>query len=132
MVHGPRTAAQRVLILGGAAVGAVVRGVAYLPHARASEVLQLWPVEAWMPLSWWAVVWIGTGVLLAVSIVWQRASMPGMAILAGLLTAWAVSYWWSWLVLDVGRAWVTGGLFLMCAVWAGVLASLLERGVRRG
>lgn len=131
MVQGPRTLWQRDLLLGAGAVGAVCRGIAYLPHTRTSEVRQLWPVEAWMPLTWWAIVWIATGVLLAASIMWRRLSMPGMAVLAGLLTAWAVSYWWSWWALDVSRAWVTGGLFLMAAVWAGVIASLLERG-RRG
>lgn len=128
MVAPPRSHLARVLILGAGGVGAILRGVAYLPTANPPDSAQLSPVEAWMPVTAWAGVWIAVGCLVLLSMVWRPVSITAMTGLTALLTLWGVSYIVAWAFMDVSRSWVTASVFLMAAVWAGVLTSLLERG----
>lgn len=123
----PSVAAHR-LILGSAAAGAVIRGVAYMPWTRTDAgSAYLSPVEAWWPLWVWGWVWITVGVVLAAALFRRSLSIAAMSGLTGLLVLWGASYMYAWAVQGASRSWVTGGLFLVMAVWAGVLASLLER-----
>lgn len=122
------TPAVRRLVLIASALGAVIRGLAYMPWTWGSSgVKQLSPVEAWMPLWVWGWVWIGIGVLIGLAVVRRSLSITAMSALTGILILWGASYLWAWAFQDVMRSWVTGGLFLVMAVWSGVLASLLER-----
>lgn len=126
-VQAPTTAARRT-ILGAAALGAIVRGIAYMPWTSASSgVRQLTPVEAWMPLHAWGWIWVAVGVMLASAMICPKLRITAMSILTGLLTMWGMSYLWAWAFEDVQRSWVTSALFLMTAVWSGALTSLLER-----
>lgn len=80
-----------------------------------------------MPLTAWATLWITVGVALIISTWCRPVSIWAMTALTALLTLWATSYFIAWVWMDVGRSWVTASIFLMAAVWAGVLTTLLER-----
>lgn len=125
-MHGPSPLARR-LILGSAAAGAVIRGLAYMPFADPRTPRYLSPVESWMPIQAWGWLWIAVGILIALTLVWRSLSITAMSALTGLLTMWGLSYMWAWAFIGTQRSWVTGGLFLVMAVWSGTLASLLER-----
>lgn len=121
-----RRVARNVALI-GAAFGAVTRGVAYLPFGDYERTRLLSPVEGVMPVHWWGVVWIVVGVLCLASIWARRVSIAAMALFTTLLAMWASSYMWAWIDGESARGWVTGTLFALMALWAGVLTSLLER-----
>lgn len=122
------TSLARVSVLVAGAAGAVLQGIAYLPGlADRDEVHVMTPAESWLPIGVWGGVWITVGIVLAAAIVWPRMSITGMSLLTGLLTMWALSYLWAWGWEHVQNAWATSALFAMGAVFAGVLASILER-----
>lgn len=127
MISAPRHKAARALILGAGGIGAILRGIAYLPVADPPRTSQLSPIEGWMPLTAWATLWITVGVALIISTWCRPVSIWAMTALTALLTLWATSYFIAWVWMDVGRSWVTASIFLMAAVWAGVLTTLLER-----
>lgn len=117
----------RPLILGSGGLLAIVRGLAYLPTADPPATNQLMPIESWAPISVWAALWMTVGVILLAAIFIRRLSIVGMPALTGLLTTWGTAYVVAWAALGFSRAWVTGSLFLMAAVWSGVLSAYSER-----
>ncbi|WP_182349339.1 hypothetical protein [Tomitella gaofuii] len=119
--------ARAVLAAGG--LGAVFRGVAYAPWTKVAgdRPEQLGSVDKWFPPAMWSWVWIAVGIMLIISVWWRPLTRTAMSLMTGLLTAWGVSYCFSWVFEQTQRSWVTGTLFLMAAVWSGVLTSLLER-----
>ena len=127
MIAAPRHRAARALILGAGGIGAILRGIAYLPAADPPRTSQLSPIEAWMPLTAWAALWMAVGIALIISTWCRTVSIWAMTALTALLTLWSTSYLIAWLWMGVGRSWVTASIFLMAAIWAGVLTSLLER-----
>src|SRR5699024_3773097 len=64
VISAPRHRAARALILGAGGIGAILRGIAYLPVADPPRTSQLSPIEGWMPLTAWAALWITVGVAL--------------------------------------------------------------------
>lgn len=126
MIAAPRHKAARALILGAGGLGAILRGTAYLPIANPPDAQMLSPVEAWMTVTGWSIVWIVVGAAMILSIRVHALSIWSMTALTALCTAWGSSYITAWIV-DGGRSWTTGCLFLVLAVWAGVLTSILER-----
>lgn len=122
----------RYLTWGGVAVTAVVQigtGLAYVfpsePHNAALN-----PIEFWLPIPWWAVVWIAGG-LLTIGGFWSgKCRKLGSAIAVGMLVLWAGSFGGTWVMHELGfidgggRSWVSAKNYLCLAALVWVTSSL--------
>lgn len=114
-------------------MGTLTRAAAYLPWTTsviADPPERYEPIGVWLPPASWSWVWLAVGVLLLASLVWRRLTRTAMSLLTGMLTLWGVGSLAAWITANSLRSWVTGSMFIMVAVWAGVFTVLLER--RRG
>lgn len=71
----------------------IIRGLAYTPIADAFNRVPtgLALITAVFPLSFWAAVWILTGIACAWGALMKRTSIP-LALTSGLLIGWGFSY----------------------------------------
>ncbi len=113
-----------------AALGAssIVRGASYLgPHSPNSAPPQLAFVDQAIPLSWYAVGWIATGVFALVAVLVRRLQSAGLSFAVFFNLLWGLSFILSWAVLGVPRAYVSAASYLTIAVLALCVGVLYER-----
>lgn len=127
------TDATALLILG---VSIVLRGVSYLPLAGGS--ISSHPAEGALPISVWAIVWTGVGVLCLVAAPWHEGPVAAVALGLGigLHALWGASFFTATITGDMPRGWVTGtgyatvALVVLWSVWrhkrCGVMPSREE------
>ncbi len=135
------TDATALLILG---VSIILRGVSYMPALGGG--VSSHPAEGALPISVWAVVWIGVGVLCLVAAPWHKGPVAAVALGLGLglHALWAASFFTASITGDMPRGWVTGtgyatvALAVLWGVWRhkrdGVMPSREEvaHELRRG
>lgn len=123
----PRHRVLRIVVLVAASIGAFFRGVSYFPSRVDGTPQQLTYVDWWAPMSVWAGVWVTVAALLIAATVLPSLAIPAMSGFAGLFALWAASYLVSWAAGESPRAWLTGTSLAVLAVFAAILASLIER-----
>lgn len=84
-----RTVGPALLILG---VGAIARGVTYLPALMSEHAQRAHPVEGTLPMPVWAWVWIIAGVMAVVAAWWSRAAPVAVGACVGLNFLWGASF----------------------------------------
>ena len=123
-----RHATIRVVVLVAAAAHAAIRGIAYFPATRTDGPIEsLTYVDAWLPLTAWAWIWIAGAVALLAATRIEALAIPAMSALVGMQVLWAGSYAAAWLFLDQPRSWITAGTLGAMAVFTAVLTGLIER-----
>ena len=68
-----------LLVLG---LGIIARGVSYVPAAQGRSVSH--PAEGALPMSVWAIIWIGVGVVCLVAAVWHDSAVAAVALGLGV------------------------------------------------
>ena len=109
------------LVMSGAA--AAIRGVAYI-DAPTSGFTTF--VDTWIPLHYWAFVWIGAGVIMVAGIWHSVVARWGLSLGVGLWGAWSISFTASWLFGDQSRGWVTASAFALVAGLTWIVAQLAD------
>lgn len=117
------TDATALIILG---MSIILRGVSYIPYELGGRI-DTHPAEGALPLSAWAVIWIGVGVLCIVAVPWHQGPVAAVAIGLGLGLngLWAASFLTASLTGEMPRGWVTAigyaalALTVLWAVWRG-------------
>lgn len=118
----------RRIALAALGVSSVVRGASYIgPHSPEAAPAQLAFVDQIVPLSWYALGWIATGVLALVAVVWRPLQPLGLSCAVFFNLLWAISFTLSWLFLDVPRAYVSATSYFTIAVLALCVGVLYER-----
>lgn len=118
----------RRIALAALGVSSIVRGASYLgPHSPDSAPPQLAFVDQAIPLSWYAVGWIATGVFALVAILFRRLQSAGLSFAVFFNLLWALSFVLSWAFLGVPRAYVSATSYLVIAVLALCVGVLYER-----
>lgn len=108
------TDATALLILG---VSIILRGISYIPHEIGGRI-DTHPAEGALPISAWAVIWIGVGILCLVSVPWHEGPVAAVALGLGigLNALWAASFFTASITGDMPRGWVTGTGYLALAL----------------
>ncbi|MFF2026550.1 hypothetical protein ACFVUR_19305 [Stenotrophomonas bentonitica] len=118
----------RRIALATLGLSSIVRGSSYIgPSSPNSAPSQLAFVDEVIPLSWYAVGWIVTGVVALVAVGWPRIQPAGFAFAIGFNLLWAFSFAASWLFLDVPRSYVSATSYATIAVLGFVVAALREK-----
>lgn len=98
-----------LLVLG---VLALLRGVFYLPALTPSDRIPA--LEEYLPLPWWAGLWIAVGALTVASAVTRYRMSAAVGMQVGMALLWAVLYTVAWIAGYTPRGYVTqttyGGL----------------------
>ena len=93
------------------AVWAVWAGLTALAYIHGTEISQLQPIVNLISPQWWSWLWGAAAVLLTLGLApWRGAGwarLAGLAIVAGLCTAWAASFTLMWLDGETSRGWVS-------------------------
>lgn len=84
-----------------------LRGISYLPIVVDPSRTPAHTLEGLLPVTWWAWVWIGIGLLCIAAIPWRRLIPPAVGLAVGIHTLWALSFISSWILTDASRAWVS-------------------------
>lgn len=111
-------------------VSSIVRGSSYLsPQLPDSSVAQLAFVDELIPLSWYAVGWLATGVIALAAAAWPHHRMLSLAFGAGITfnMLWAFSFLASQVFLGVPRAYVSATSYFVIAALIFCVAALCER-----
>ncbi len=120
----------RVLTAGWCA-WAWMTAVAYL---SGPEISHLQPIVAMVSPHWWSWLWGAAAAVLAVGLVPWRwsgwARVAGLAAVAGLCTAWGLSFTLMWIEGETTRGWVSAknyGLMAFLAVGSAWWVSIRGR-----
>jgi len=118
--------------IAAAAIGAssIARGVSYVgPISPSGAPPQLVFMDELVPLSWYAVGWIVTGVLALAAAAWPHPRLLGLAFGAGIFfnLLWAFSFAAAQLFLGVGRSYVSATSYLTIAILIFCVAALSDR-----
>lgn|GEM_PF-1026999 len=102
-----------LLVLG---LGIIARGVSYVPAAQGRSVSH--PAEGALPMSVWAIIWIGVGVVCLVAAVWHDSAVAAVALGlgVGLNLLWAGSFIAASVDGTMSRGWVSAVGYLSVAV----------------
>lgn len=113
-----------IILVAAVGLGGILRGAAYIdpPSTGLTNI-----VDQIVPLSVWAAVWLGTGLVTLVSAFFPRLRNTTMSFSAGLWLVWGLSYMHSTVFGDSSRGWVTGSTFLLVAGLIYGVAYLLAR-----
>ena len=114
------TDATAMLILG---LSIILRGLSYMPALGGG--VSSHPAEGALPISAWAIIWIGVGVLCLVATPWHAGPVAAVALGLGigLHALWAASFFTATITGDMPRGWVTGtgyatvALVVLWSVW---------------
>lgn len=98
-----RTVGPALLILG---VGAIARGVTYLPALMSEHARRAHPVEGTLPMGVWAWVWIIAGVAAVVAAWWSRAAPVSVGACVGLNFLWGASFITDAIIRHSARGWL--------------------------
>lgn len=85
----------------------ILRGISYTPVVVNVDRSPAHALEALLPVTVWAWVWIAIGALCLVAIAWRRLSSPAVGLAVGIHTAWALSFIAAWLWEDSQRGWLS-------------------------
>ena len=112
------TDATVMLILG---VSIILRGVSYMPVLGVG--VSSHPAEGALPISVWAIVWTGVGLLCLASSPWHEGPVAAVALGLGigLNALWAASFFTASITGDMSRGWVTGtgyGTVAVVVLWS--------------
>ncbi|MCZ9635168.1 hypothetical protein [Rhodococcus sp. BH5] len=118
----------RRIALAALGVSSIVRGSSYIgPRTPDYTPAQLAFVDHLVPLSWYAIGWIITGILTLSAIGWRALQPAGFAFTIGFNLLWALSYGAAWVFLDVPRGYVEATRYLTVAILALCIAAMIER-----
>lgn len=108
------TDATALIILG---VSIILRGVSYIPHEIGGRI-DTHPAEGVLPISAWAVIWIGVGILCIITVPWHQGPVAAVAIGLGLglHALWAASFFTATITGEMPSGWVTGTGYLALAL----------------
>lgn len=120
-----------LLVLG---LGIIARGVSYVPAAQGRSVSH--PAEGALPMSVWASIWIGVGVVCLVAAVWHDSVVAAVALGlgVGLNLLWAGSFLAATINGSMPRGWVSAvgymsiAALVLWSTWRG--GALREMGVK--
>jgi len=117
----------RRIALAALGVSSIWRGSSYVgPRSPESAPAQLAFVDQVIPLSWYAIGWIATGIVALVGVFWKRAQPLGISTAIFFNLLWGSSFMLSWKFLHVPRADVSAISYLTIAVLAMCVAALYE------
>ena len=93
------------------AVWAVWAGLTALAYIQGSEINQLQPIVSIVSPQWWSWLWGAAAALLTLGLApWRGAGwarLAGLTVIAGLCTAWALSFTIMWIEGETTREWVS-------------------------
>lgn len=124
------TIGPALLILG---VGAIARGVTYLPALMSEHAQRAHPVEGTLPMSVWAWVWIIAGVAAVVAAWWSRAAPLAVGVGVGLNIVWGCSFITDAIIRRSARGWLPAvgylsiALLVLWSVWRGAREPTVSR-----
>ena len=82
-----------------------------LAYLNGPEISHLQPIVAMVAPQWWSWLWSAAAALLTLGLVpwcgagWSRVA--GLAVVAGLCTAWGLSFTLMWIEGETTRGWVS-------------------------
>ncbi|MGR6579257.1 hypothetical protein ACT89R_01630 [Rhodococcus qingshengii] len=118
----------RRIALAALGISSIVRGLSYVgPRSPDETPAQLAFVDQVIPLSWYAVGWITTGLIALIAVAWRRMQPIGLAFAIGFNLLWALSYTAAQIWLHVPRAYVSAASYFTIAVLALCVAGMAER-----
>lgn len=110
------------------AVGAVARGITYLPPLLTeSSMSRSHPVEGTLSMEVWGWVWIIAGVVALVAAFWERIAPIAVGAGVGLNILWGASFIWDAIARESPRGWLPAVGYLSVA---GLVAWAVWRGQR--
>lgn len=124
------TIGPALVILG---VGAIARGVTYLPALMSEHAQRAHPVEGTLPMGVWAWVWIVAGVVAVVVAWWQPAAPLGVGLGVSLNIIWGCSFITDAIIRHSARGWLPAvgyisiALLVLWAVWRGAREPTVSR-----
>lgn len=121
----------RRIALTALGVSSVWRGSSYIgPRSPDSPPAQLAFVDQVIPLSWYAVGWIATGLIALVAVFWKRLQPLGMSTAIFFNAIWGLSFMAAWIWLEIPRADVSAISYLTIAILAICVGALYEKAHR--
>lgn len=84
-----------------------LRGISYSPGVVNANRDAAHALEAMLPVTWWAWVWLAIGTLCLAAVRWRRLLPPAVGLAVGIHTAWALSFIAAWAFADNQRSWVS-------------------------
>ncbi|OZC55050.1 hypothetical protein CH289_07600 [Rhodococcus sp. RS1C4] len=95
-----------------------LRGWSYLGPSPETTPTQLALVDQFVPLPVYSMAWIIVGLVAVLAAFTPRlfAGDAAYSALVGLNGLWALSFFWSWWVDDVSRAWVSALNYVLVAL----------------
>lgn len=118
----------RRIALATLGVSSIVRGASYIgPYSPNESPAQLAFVDQAIPLSWYAVGWITTGLFAVLAVFVRRLQSVGLSFAVFFNLLWACSFLLSWMFLDSPRAYLSAVSYLTIATLALCVGVLYER-----
>lgn len=124
------TIGPALVILG---VGALARGISYTPLLMPEQVAHAHPVEGALSMTFWAWVWIVSGVATLAAIGWERIAPLAVGVGVGLNLVWGCSFIADAIIQHSERGWLPAvgylsvALLVWWAVWRGAREPNLTR-----